>query len=140
MTTVQPYLVFDGACEEALDFYRRKLGAKVNMLMRIKEAPPGEGPAKPGTENKIMHVAFTVGGTTLLASDGHCLGKPNFQGFALSLNVASAAEADRVFNALADGGEVRMPITATFFSPRFGMVADKFGLTWMVVVPRETPP
>ena len=133
---VQPYLFFDGRCEEALDFYQRALGAKPGMVMRWKDAPQPQqqGMVPPGAENKIMHANFQIGDTTIMASDGRCEGKPSFQGFALSLNAATEAEADRLFNALADGGKVQMPMAKTFFSPRFGMVADKFGVGWMVIV------
>ncbi|MFI4995787.1 MAG: VOC family protein [Hyphomicrobiales bacterium] len=132
----QPYLFFDGSCEEALEFYRQKLGAKVEMMMRFKDAPETAKPAMapPGTENKVMHASFRIGDTMLFASDGRCQGKPSFQGFALSLNAANEAEADRLSTALADGGQVQMPMAKTFFSPRFGMVADRFGVGWMVIV------
>jgi PhnB protein len=134
---IQPYLFFDGRCEEAIEFYRRTLGAEVTMLMRFKEAPPqpagasGCAPA-PGTENKVMHAAIRIGETTVLVSDGRCGGQPNFQGFALSLQPANDAEAARLFAALSDGGEVRMPLGKTFFAASFGMVADRFGVSWMV--------
>jgi PhnB protein len=132
---VQPYLFFDGRCEEALAFYRDALGAEVGMLMRFKDGPHPEM-APPGSEEKVMHARFRVGGTDVLASDGRCTGQPNFQGFALSLTASDAAEAERLFAALADGGEVRMPIAPTFFSQRFGMAADRFGVPWMVYVPQ----
>ncbi|SCY32184.1 PhnB protein [Nitrosospira sp. Nl5] len=136
---VQTYLFFDGRCEEAIEFYRGALGAEVTMLMRFKDAPP-EAPSDskesctppPGGENKVMHASFRIGDTTLLASDGHCQGKPSFQGFSLSLIASSEAEADRLFAALAEGGQVQMPLAKTFFSPRFGMVADRFGVSWMI--------
>jgi len=133
---VQPYLFFDGRCEEAITFYRKSVGAEVVMLMRFKESPEPHQPGMlpPGAENKVMHAAFRVGDSTVLASDGRCMGKPNFQGFALSLTVANEAEAERVFKALSDGGQVQMAMTKTFFSPRFGMVADRFGVAWMVYV------
>ena len=131
---VQSYLFFDGRCEEALDFYRRALGAEITMLMRFKDAPEKPPAAAPGTENKIMHASFRIGEAMLMASDGRSQGKPSFQGFALSLTPKSEAEADRLFNALADGGQVQAPLTKTFFSPRFGMVADRFGVSWMVYV------
>ena len=133
---VQPYLFFDGRCEEALDFYKKALGAKVEMLMRFKESPEGkDNPmCSPGSEEKIMHSCFKVGDTAVMASDGRCEGKPNFQGFALSLTVKTEAEADRYFAALSAGGQVQMPLEKTFYSPRFGMVADRFGVSWMVVV------
>ncbi len=133
---VQPYLFFDGRCEEAIAFYRRGLGAEVVMQMRYNDSPdpPAPGMVPPGAENKVMHAALRVGEAMVLMSDGRCLGTPNFQGFALSLTVADEAEADRLFAALSDGGEVRMPLGKTFFSPRFGMVADRFGVLWMVYV------
>lgn len=133
---VQPYLFFDGRCEEAVEFYRSALSAEVTMLMRFKDSPdPHEhGMVPPGAEDKVMHMSFHIGDTTVLASDGRCLGQPNFQGFSLSLSVPSDAEAERLFAALADGGQVQMPLTKTFFSSRFGMVADRFGVSWMIVV------
>jgi len=133
---LQPYLFFEGRCEEAIEFYRRALGAEVMMLMRYKESPEPHSPGclPPGSENKIMHATFRVGDTTVMASDGNCAGKPAFQGFSLSLTVPAEAEADRMFTALAEGGEVQMPLSKTFFSPRFGMVKDRFGLLWMVHV------
>jgi PhnB protein len=133
---VQPYLFLDGRCEEAIEFYRKALGAEVEMLMRYKDCPePAQpGMVPPGSENKVMHSCLRIGETRVMASDGHCLGKPNFQGFSLSLTVANAAEADRVFAALGTGGQVQLPLTKTFFSPRFGMVADRFGVSWMVIV------
>jgi len=134
---VQPYLFFEGRCEEAADYYRRTLGAEVTMLMRFKEAPPqpsGDCAVPPEAAEKVMHMSLRIGETTILASDGRCQGKPSFQGFALSLTVANAAEAERLFNALGDGGQVQMPLGKTFFSPSFGMVADRFGVSWMVYV------
>ena len=133
---VQPYLFFDGRAEEALEFYRSKLGARVNFLMRFKESPePMPGGAPPG--DKVMHAELRIGETTLMASDGHCAGRPSFQGFALSLNAADEAEAKRLFAALGEGGQVQQPLIKTFFSPAFGMVADRFGVLWMVVVPQQ---
>jgi PhnB protein len=133
---VQPYLFFDGKCEEALNFYKTTLDAQVIMLMRFKDSPePAQpGMVPPGSENKIMHSSFRIGETTLMASDGRCQGKPNFQGMSLSLTVANEAEADRVFAALSAGGQVQMPLTKTFFSSRFGMAADRFGVSWMIIV------
>ena len=133
---VQPYLFFDGRCEEALEFYRRTLRAEMTMLMRFKDSPephqPGMVPL--GSENKVMHTSFRIGDTTVMASDGRCLGKPSFQGFSLSLTVPDDAEAERLFAALGDGGQVQMPLTKTFFSSRFGMVVDRFGVPWMIIV------
>jgi PhnB protein len=132
---VQPYLFFDGRCEEAIEFYKKALGAEVLMLMRFSDSPdpPPPGMVPPGSENKIMHSAMRIGETEVMASDGHCMGKAAFQGVSLSVSASSEAEADRLFNALAEGGQVQMPIGKTFFSPRFGMVADRFGVSWMVV-------
>ena len=133
---VQPYLFFDGRCEEAVEFYKSALGAEVTMLMRFKDSPepPSPGCVPPGAENKVMHASFRIGQTTVMASDGRCLGNPSFQGFSLSLAVPNEAEAERLFATLAEGGQVQMPLTKTFFSPRFGMVADRFGVSWMVIV------
>jgi PhnB protein len=132
---VQPYLFFDGRCEEALEFYRKSVGAQVKMLMRFKDNPePPQPGCAPGAADKVMHVCFTIGDTDIMASDGQCLGKPDFRGFSLSLTVADEAGAERLFAALGDGGQVQMPLAKTFFSPRFGMVADRFGVSWMVFV------
>jgi PhnB protein len=134
---IQPYVFFEGRCQEALDFYRRALGAEVTALMRYKESPD-QTMVQAGTEDKVMHASFRVGDTTVFASDGRCSGQPNFQGFALSLTAPNAAEAERLFTALIDGGQTIMPLTATFFSPRFGMTTDRFGVSWMVyVVPQD---
>ncbi len=134
---VQPYLFFDGRCEEALEFYRQAVGAEVEMLMRFKDSPE---PAKcgSGSGDKVMHASFRIGETTVMASDGCCEGKPSFQGFALSLSVPTEGEADRRFEALAKGGQVQMPLARTFYSPRFGMVTDRFGVTWMIIVLAES--
>jgi len=135
---VQPYLFFDGRCEEALEFYKSALGAKVEMMLRFKENPdPQPGMCAPGSENKIMHAAFHVGESLVMASDGMAGGKPEFKGFSLSVNAKDEAHADRLFNALGKGGQVTMPLAKTFFSPRFGMVTDKFGVGWMVIVPGQ---
>ena len=132
---IQPYLIFEGRCEEAIEFYRRALGAEVQMLLRYKESPdpmpPGMIP--PGAEDKVMHASLTIGGATILASDGRCGGQPDFKGVSLSLTAPDAAAAERLFSALAEGGQVRMPLGPTFFSPKFGMVADRFGVSWMVI-------
>ena len=136
---VQPYLFFDGHCEEAIEFYRTAVGAEVITLLYFKdspEPPPGGGCMPPHVQNKVMHATLRIGATDVFASDGRCEGKMNFQGFALSLAVPNETEADRRFTALADGGQVQMPLTKTFFSPRFGMVVDRFGVSWMVIVPQ----
>jgi PhnB protein len=133
---VQPYLFFEGRCDEALNYYCRALDAEVVTLMRYKDSPEPQpsGMLPPGAGDKVMHASFRIGDSVLMASDGNCLGKSAFQGFFLTLTVADAAEAERKFAALADGGQVQMPLTQTFFSPRFGMVADRFGVSWMVLV------
>lgn len=130
---VQPYLFFDGRCEEAIEFYRRAISAEVTALIRFKDSPDS-GMAPRNAPDKVMHASLRVGETTVLASDDRCEGRPVFQGFALSLTVADAAEAERLFAALSDGGHEQMPLTKTFFSPRFGMVADRFGASWMIYV------
>ncbi len=135
---IQSYLFFNGNCEEAVEFYRTALGAEVLMTMRFKDSPdtPPPGMVPPGYENKIMHTSFRIGQTTVMASDGCDTQKPAFEGFSLSLAVATEAEAERYFNALAEGGQVKMPLTKTFWSPRFGMLTDRFGIGWMInVVP-----
>jgi PhnB protein len=132
---VQNYLNFDGRCEEALEFYRKALGAEVTALMRFKDNPEqsAECPTPPGTENKVMHSSFKVGGTEIMASDCHCTGKPGFQGFSLTLSVPTEADADKYFAALSDGGQVQMPLSRTFFSPKFGVVTDPLGVSWTVI-------
>jgi PhnB protein len=133
---IQSYLFFNGRCDEAVEFYKKALGAKVEMLMRFKEAPdpPPPGMVPPGFENKVMHASFRVGDTVVMASDGCTEGNANFKGFSLSLALEKEADADRFFAALADGGQVQMPLGKTFWSPRFGMVTDRFGVGWMINV------
>jgi PhnB protein len=130
---VQPYLNFNGRCEEALAFYGKALGAKIERVMHFRDSPD-PSMVSPGSENKVMHSSFRVGDAIVLASDGRCQGETNFQGISLTLSVPDEAEAERRFTALSDGGQVQMPLTKTFFSPSFGMVADRFGVTWMVLV------
>ena len=134
---VQPYLFFHGNCEEAVEFYRKALGAEVEMTMRYNESPepPPPGMVPPGSEDKIMHTSFRIGETTVMASDDCGSEKGDFHGFSLSLTVPREADADRVFAALAEGGQVQMPLGKTFWSPRFGMLTDRFGVGWMVSVP-----
>lgn len=133
---VQAYLHFDGRCEEALKFYAQAIGAKIEMLMHYQESPepPPPGMLKPGMENKVMHASVRIGDSTLMASDDCTQTTVNYQGFQLSLSVTDEAEAKRCFAALADGGQVRMPLAKTFFSPSFGMLTDRFGVSWMVIV------
>lgn len=133
---IEPYLFFEGRCEEAIDFYRSALGAEVTMLLRNKESPePSQCPLPPGSEEKILHSSVRIGETTVNASDGLCQGQPNFQGFSLSLSAPNEAEAQRLFGALAEGGQVQLPLGKTFFSPCFGMVTDRFSVAWMIIVP-----
>ena len=129
---LQPYLFFDSKCEEALDFYKKAVGAEPKMLMRFNQAPD-QSMISPGSENKVMHAQVRIGDTTVLMSDGRCTGSTNFQGFALTVTANTEGEADKVFSALADGGKVTMPMAKTFFSPRFGMLTDRFGVGWMVL-------
>ncbi len=133
---VQPYLHFDGRCEEAIEFYRQALDAKVEMLMRYKDSPeaPPPGMVPAGMEEKVMHASLRIGDSIVMASDDCTRTQVNFQGFQLSLSVADSVEAERRFAALADGGQVRMPLAKTFYSPSFGMLADRFGVSWMVIV------
>jgi len=137
-TVVQPYLFFGGRCEEALEFYRTAVGAQVETVMRFKDSPepPPPGMLQPGFENKVMHSSFRIGRTTLMASDG-CDEGSTFNGFSLSLTVSTEAEADSAFAALAEGGQVAMPLAKTFWSPRYGMLTDRFGVQWMVITVRE---
>lgn len=135
---IQPYLFFNGRCEEALDFYKERLGARVDMLMRFKENPDKDAMEHVKINpDSVMHASMHIGDAMIMCSDGMASdGKTNFQGFSLALNVANEAEADKAFAALAKDGQIQMPIGKTFFSPRFGCVADKFGVSWMVMVPQ----
>ncbi|MBV9829003.1 MAG: VOC family protein [Alphaproteobacteria bacterium] len=135
---VSPYLDFDGRCEEAVAFYGKALGAKCVMMLRWKDAPD-QTMCGPGNADKVMHTRLDIGNTSVLASDGRCQGQVKFSGISLSLTAKDEAEAARYFNALADGGQVQMPLAKTFFSPSFGMVADRFGVNWMVYVEPEHP-
>ena len=139
--SIEPYLFFDGRCEEAIEFYRKALGAELTFMMRMKDSPEPPDPAMcpPGAENNVMHAAITIGDTLVMVSDGMGGGKTDFRGFSLSITAQDVAHADRLFNALGEGGRIEQPLTATFFSPRFGMVADKFGVSWMVYVPGPQP-
>ena len=129
---VQPYLMFDGRCEEALEFYRQALGARVEALLRFKDSPDPQMCAAAPAE-KVMHSCFRIGDTAVMASDGQCQGKASFQGFSLAITADDDADAKRRFDALVDGGQVQMPLGKTFFASSFGMVADRFGVSWMIV-------
>ena len=133
---LQPYLFFEGRTEEAIDFYKKAVGAKIEMLMHWKDCPD-KNACTPQNADKIMHAAVTIGDSRVLMSDGNCQGKPDFKGFSLTISAKSEAEADKFFDALSAGGEVRQPMVKTFFSPKVGMCADKFGVGWMVLVDRQ---
>jgi PhnB protein len=137
---VEPYLNFDGRCEEAIEFYKSAIGAEVTMLMRFKDSPekPAVGMCPPGADNKIMHASLRIGDSTVMASDCHSQGKPNFEGISLSISAANDAQAERAFAALSgNGGKVCAPLTKTFFSSKFGVATDRFGVTWMIVVAQQ---
>ena len=134
---IEPYLFFDGRCEEALEFYKNAIGAEVTMLMRFKDSPePSSEACQGGTSpgDKVMHASVKIGESTVLCSDGHCAGAPTFQGFGLSLTAKDPADAERLFCALGKGGQVQMPLAKTFWSPAFGMLSDRFGVMWMIGV------
>ena len=132
---IQPYLFFEGRTDEAIDFYKKAVGAKVTMLMRNKESPdkPPPGMLPPGSDDKVMHAAVTIGDSVVMMSDGMVSGKPNFSGVSLSLTVKDVADGERKFKALGEGGKVSLPFGKTFFAEGFGMVTDRFGLGWMVM-------
>jgi PhnB protein len=131
---IQPYLFFEGRCDEAIEFYRSAVGAEVSMLMRFKEAPPSDqGMMAPGTGDKVMHAAVKIGDSTVLMSDGRCGGSTAFAGFSLSLSVDGEAEAAKAFHALSEGGKIGIPLGKTFFASQFGMLTDRFGVMWMVM-------
>jgi PhnB protein len=134
---IQPYLFFEGRCEEALGFYQWVLGAEIQMLLRYKDSPDPcpDGMVPPGSEDKIMHAGLKIGDSVVMASDGGCSGAAGFQGFSLSIAATDGDEAARLFSGLAEGGTVAMPLGKTFFAPHFGMVKDRFGISWMVIVP-----
>jgi PhnB protein len=129
---VQPYLFFDGRCQEAIDFYRKAVGAEVETVMHWKDAPDA-AMANAANKDKVMHASFRIGDAHILASDGDGTGKPKFEGFSLTLTAADDAEAERLFESLGKGGKVTMPMSKTFFASRFGMLTDKFGVGWMVM-------
>lgn len=139
-SSLTPYLFFGGRCEEALEFYKTALNATVGCVIRFSESPDPtpEGMLQPGFENKVMHAEFHIGKISVMVSDG-CDESSTFSGFRLALTVPTEADADRVFDALAEGGSVDMPLTKTFWSPRYGMVTDRFNVGWMVMVPGEQP-
>lgn len=137
-TQIQPYLFFEGRADEAIAFYQQALGAKVEMLMRYQDSPEAPPPEKIPADklSKIQHASLSIGASTLSLSDGHCSGAPNFKGFAITLVMPETGEVERRFAALSDGGQVVQPLIETFFTPRFGMVVDRFGVMWMLYVPK----
>lgn len=132
-TLVQPYLALGGRAEEAIEFYKSALGAEVDMVMRFKESPEPMPGLPEGYDDKIMHASFKIGESLIMMSDG-CGEEPKFEGFSLHVGVDTEEEADSMFAALSEGGEVKMPLEKTFWSPKFGMVADKFGVEWMISI------
>lgn len=137
--TIQPCLNFEGRCEEALDFYRHALGAEVTALLRYEDGPPvaEDAPLAPGFGAKVLHASFRVGGTTVVANDGRCTGRPAFDGFSLQIAAPDGVGAGRIFAALGDGGRVRLPAVRTSLTPVFGVVTDRFGVSWTVVAPAD---
>jgi len=135
---VQPYLFFGGRCEEALEFYGKAIGAKVERLVRFKENPEPQPEMPDCFDEKIMHASVSIGATTFMASDGRCEGPPTFEGFSLSLTVPNEEEAERAFKALGENGTVVMPLEKTFWASKFGMLEDRFGVSWMVSVEHKS--
>lgn len=138
--SIQPYLFFGGRCEEALEFYRTAIGAELKMIMRYNESPEPHPSLPSCFGDKVMHASFRIGSSDMMASDGMCDGKPNFDGFSLSITVPDETQADRVFGALAEGGLVTMPLAKTFWAPKFGMLQDRFGVGWMILVEHKQQP
>lgn len=136
---IQPYLFFGGRCDEAIEFYRRAVGAEVQMLSRFKDSPEPQPDMPVNFGDKVMHASLRIGDSILMASDGRCEGEQKFEGFSLSLTVPDEAAADRAFAALSEGGTVTMPLMTTFWAPKFGMLQDKFGVGWMVSVIHKPP-
>jgi PhnB protein len=139
---VQPYVFFDGRCEEALDFYKKALGAEVTALLRYKESPDLQATAMmpPGAQNKVMHCNVRIRDTQIMASDGQNItGQPKFEGFALTLNARDVEDVNMLFTALSDGGQVQLPPTETFFAESFSMLTDKFGVAWMILAEKKQP-
>lgn len=138
---IQPYLFFNGRAEEAAGFYQRVLAAEVMHLVRFSDSPQPPDPESvpAGSQDKVMHMCLRIGDSTVMGSDGCAAGEPDFKGFSITLTVDDEPEVERLFAALGDGGEVQMPLEKTFFSPRFGMVADRFGVSWMLLVEPDEP-
>jgi PhnB protein len=133
---IQPYLDFDGRCEEAIEFYKKAVGAEVQMMMRFSESPEPPDPkmAPPANSAKIMHATFKIGDSVIMGADCRSQGQPKFQGITLTLNAASDAEAQRLFTALSDGGKVQQALIKTFFASSWGVLQDRIGVSWMIIV------
>lgn len=132
---INPYLFFDGNCREAFEFYAKHLGAEIKAMLTTADTPMGEQvPAM--QQGQIMHACIVIGDNLLMASDTNC--GPNTtayekpRSFRVSLNVDTVEEAERIYQALAEGGNTDMPIEKTFFAERFGMLTDRFGIPWMI--------
>lgn len=133
---IQPYVFFDGRCEDALRFYADTLGAEVLFKMQYKDAPPeANRPADPKSDDKVMHASVRIGESTVMMSDDCMSPQVIRSGFSLSVTADSLAEGEKLFNALAEGGKVNLPWQATFWSKGFGMLTDQFGVNWMVTIP-----
>ncbi|MCD9458941.1 VOC family protein [Marinibactrum halimedae] len=130
---IESYLFFNGHCEEAINFYRKTLGARVSLLVRFRDNPD-KSAYPPGAENKIMHAMVSVDGNTIMMSDGACDGDLHFTGISISLTLKDDLRAERIFNGLSDGGQVQMPFVETFWAEKFGLVTDRFGVSWMITV------
>lgn len=128
---VNPYLLYNGNCEEAFNYYVRALGGKVDMMARYQGSPAADH-VPPEWASKVMHAQLSIDGEVLMAADAPPGAAKPPAGFAVSLQVEDPAKADRVFAALADGGEITMPIDKTFWARRFGMCVDRFGIPWMI--------
>lgn len=139
-SSIHPYLFFNGNCEAALEFYKTALNAEVDMVMRYRDNPdsPPSDTIPEGYDDKIMHASFRIGDAMIMVSDG-CGETSTFAGFSLHLGTATADDAKRFFNALCEGGQITMPLETTFWSPLFGIVQDRFGVSWMVSLETETP-
>jgi PhnB protein len=132
---ITPYLHFDGKCEQALKFYEKALGATIECIMHFKDSPVPCDPnmVKPEQLDQVMHSSFKIGDTTILASDcGNAMG-----GFSLTLSLKNAEEVDRLFKVLSEGGQVFQAPSETFFSKRFGVCNDRYGVNWILMVPQE---
>ena len=136
---INPYLNFDGRTEEALAFYKKAVGADIGLVMRYKDLPAGQPTMGSPTPDKIMHASFKVGDSVVFASDGRCASAAEFKGVTLSLSAKTDAEGEKLFKALGEGGKIQMPMAETFFATRFGMLSDRFGLAWMVIVEKPMP-